>query len=146
MKNRNIVSIVFILVVFALLAGCSSKPHELERGGLNAGDLMQGLLDKTMVTLGGVTSKESAEEALPVLEEINKEFPTRMKGVVEKCNFCAERLAVGEMPACVEASNGAIAFGDLMDPHSDVRELLRTNYTIRRKQNLGTEPAVYYIV
>lgn len=82
----------------------------------------------------------------PFIEETNKTFPTRMKGVVEKCNFCAERLAVGEMPACVEASNGAIAFGDLQDPHSDVRELLKENYTIRRKQNLGTEPAVYYIV
>ncbi|MBW2676329.1 MAG: 4Fe-4S ferredoxin, partial [Deltaproteobacteria bacterium] len=67
-------------------------------------------------------------------------------GVVEKCNFCAERLAVGEMPACVEASNGAIAFGDLHDPESEIRELLRTHYTIRRKQNLGTEPTVYYIV
>lgn len=74
MKTRHIVSIVLVLAVFILLAGCSSKPHELERGGLNAGDLMQGLLDKTMVTLGGVTSKKSAEEALPVLEDINKEF------------------------------------------------------------------------
>jgi len=74
MKTRHIVTIVLVLAVFTLLAGCSSKPHELERGGLNAGDLMQGLLDKTMVTLGGVTSKKSAEEALPVLEDINKEF------------------------------------------------------------------------
>lgn len=82
----------------------------------------------------------------PFIEELNKEFPTRMRGVVEKCNFCAERLAVGKMPACVEASNGAIAFGDLYDPKSEVRELLRTNYTIRRKQGLGTEPSVYYIV
>lgn len=82
----------------------------------------------------------------PFIKEINKEFPTRMKGVVEKCNFCAERLAVGKMPACVEASHGAIAFGDLQDPHSEVRELLKENYTIRRKQNLGTEPSVYYIV
>ncbi|MBW2632962.1 MAG: 4Fe-4S dicluster domain-containing protein [Deltaproteobacteria bacterium] len=82
----------------------------------------------------------------PFIEEVSKSFPTRMKGVVEKCNFCAERLAVGEMPACVEASNGAIAFGDLHDPESEIRELLRTHYTIRRKQNLGTEPTVYYIV
>ena len=82
----------------------------------------------------------------PFIKEQNKEFPTRMKGVVEKCNFCAERLAVGKMPACVEASNGAIAFGDLDDPASEVRDLLKHNYTIRRKQSLGTEPSVYYIV
>ena len=78
--------------------------------------------------------------------DLNDEFPTRMKGVVEKCNFCAERLAVGQLPACVEASNGALTFGDLYDPQSEVRELIRTNYTIRRKQELGTEPCVYYIV
>jgi molybdopterin-containing oxidoreductase family iron-sulfur binding subunit len=82
----------------------------------------------------------------PFIEETNPGYPTRMKGVVEKCNFCAERLAVGEMPACVEASNGAIAFGDLSDPDSEVRELLRNNFTIRRKQGLGTGPSVYYIV
>ena len=69
-----------------------------------------------------------------------------MKGVVEKCNFCAERLAEGNMPACVEASDGALAFGDLDDPDSEVRKLLRENYTIRRKQSLGTGPSVYYIV
>ena len=82
----------------------------------------------------------------PFISETNKKFPTRAKGVVEKCNFCAERLAVGQMPACVEASNGALAFGDLYDEHSEVRELLKKNYTIRRKQTLGTEPSVYYIV
>ena len=76
----------------------------------------------------------------------NPLFPTRMKGVVEKCNFCAERLAVGEMPLCVEASEGAIVFGDLSDPESEVREVLSENFTIRRKPSLGTEPSVYYIV
>jgi len=79
-------------------------------------------------------------------EETNPLFPTRMKGVVEKCNFCAERLAVGKLPACVEASNGILTFGDLHDSDSDVRKLLKTNYTIRRKQGLGTGPSVYYIV
>ena len=82
----------------------------------------------------------------PFIQETNKQFPTRMKGVVEKCNFCAERLAVGQIPACVEVSNGALVFGDLYDPKSEVRELIRTHFTIRRKQILGTEPSVYYIV
>ena len=82
----------------------------------------------------------------PFISEITPQFPTRMKGVVEKCNFCAERLAVGKIPACVEAANGALAFGDLYNPESEVRKLLKHNYTIRRKQQLGTEPAVYYIV
>ncbi len=80
------------------------------------------------------------------LKEINVEYPTRMKGVVEKCNFCAERLAVGKLPACVEASDGAILFGDLDDPESNVREALRENYAIRRQPALGTEPSVYYII
>jgi molybdopterin-containing oxidoreductase family iron-sulfur binding subunit len=82
----------------------------------------------------------------PFIKETNKEYPTRMKGVVEKCNYCAERIAVGKMPACVEASNGILTFGDLFDPKSAVRELLKSNFTIRRKQSLGTEPSVYYIV
>lgn len=82
----------------------------------------------------------------PFIAEVDPGFPTRMKGVVEKCNFCVERLAVGKQPACVEASNGILTFGDLENPESDVRKLLNSNYTIRRKQSLGTGPAVYYIV
>jgi molybdopterin-containing oxidoreductase family iron-sulfur binding subunit len=82
----------------------------------------------------------------PFLHHLNVKYPTRSKGVVEKCNFCAERLAEGKLPACVEVSEGKIAFGDLYDPESNVRELIKTNYTIRRKQSLGTEPSVYYIV
>jgi Fe-S-cluster-containing dehydrogenase component len=82
----------------------------------------------------------------PFIKEINEKFPTRAKGVVEKCNFCAERLAVGQLPACVEVSEGKLTFGDLYDPESNVRELIRTHFTIRRKQTLGTEPSVYYIV
>jgi molybdopterin-containing oxidoreductase family iron-sulfur binding subunit len=82
----------------------------------------------------------------PALKQTNKQFPTRMKGVVEKCSFCVERLAEGKLPACVEASEGKLAFGDLFDEKSNVRELIKTHYTIRRKVNLGTEPAVYYIV
>ena len=80
------------------------------------------------------------------IKEINLKFARRTKGVVEKCNFCEERLAEGIIPACVEASNGILAFGDLYDPNSDVRKLIAENFTIRRKIHLGTSPAVYYIV
>ncbi|RLB16791.1 MAG: 4Fe-4S ferredoxin [Deltaproteobacteria bacterium] len=80
----------------------------------------------------------------------NPEFPTRSKGVVEKCTFCDERLAKGQLPACVEAANKikkeSIIFGDLADPESNVREALRKHFTIRRKPELGTSPNVYYII
>ena len=80
----------------------------------------------------------------------NPDYPTRTKGVVEKCTFCAERLSKGELPACVEAARmegkKALTFGDLSDPDSEVRRLLRSRFTIRRKPELGTGPNVYYIV
>jgi molybdopterin-containing oxidoreductase family iron-sulfur binding subunit len=76
----------------------------------------------------------------------NPDFPTRTKGVVEKCNFCAERLAVGKKPKCEEVSKGAIVCGDLNDEKSKIRSILNDNYTIRRKPGLGTEPSVFYIV
>jgi Fe-S-cluster-containing dehydrogenase component len=80
------------------------------------------------------------------------DYPTRTTGVVEKCTFCAERIRTGRQPACVEAANqvtggeGALTFGDVTDPDSDVSRLLRDENTICRKIGLGTGPNVYYIV
>jgi Fe-S-cluster-containing dehydrogenase component len=82
----------------------------------------------------------------PFLRKVNEDYPTREIGVVEKCTFCNERLAQGLLPACVEASKGALLFGDLADPKSAVREALRTNFTLRRKPHLGTNPQIYYIL
>ena len=79
-------------------------------------------------------------------EKENPEFPTRTKGVVEKCTMCYERLAKGLKPACAEASNGAIVFGDLEDANSEVRKIIGSKYTIRRKPELGTMPSVYYVI
>jgi molybdopterin-containing oxidoreductase family iron-sulfur binding subunit len=76
-----------------------------------------------------------------------KDYPTRMRGVVEKCNFCFERLAKGLKPACVEAcKDKAIIFGDAGDHNSDVSKILTSNATFRRKPQLGTKPQVYYIL
>jgi len=78
----------------------------------------------------------------------NPDFPTRMRGVVEKCNMCAERLAEGLLPACVDACRptDAIVFGDLNDPHSAVSQVLKEKFTIQRKPALGTKPSIFYII
>lgn len=82
-----------------------------------------------------------------VLDDPTIDYPTRMRGVVEKCTFCEERLARGLQPACVEAcTNDEIVFGDINDPHSKVREILTERMAIRRRPGLGTQPEVYYII
>lgn len=80
------------------------------------------------------------------IDEINPAYPTRMKGVVEKCNFCSERLAVGELPLCAEIAGDAIVFGDLNDPNSTISKTLAQNLTLQRRPSLGTKPKVFYIV
>jgi molybdopterin-containing oxidoreductase family iron-sulfur binding subunit len=81
-------------------------------------------------------------------EAFNREFPTRMRGVVEKCNFCVERVAKGLQPACVEecGGTGAMVFGDLNDPDSEIRKVLAENFTIQRKPSPATLPSLFYIV
>ena len=84
--------------------------------------------------------------------EYLSEYPARTKGVVEKCNFCAERLREGLQPACVEAANqveggeGALTFGNLNEPDSEVNQILGEKHTITRRVGLGTGPNVYYVV
>jgi len=82
------------------------------------------------------------------MNNLNREFPTRMRGVVEKCNFCADRIGRGVKPACVEAtgSSNAMVFGDLNDPYSEIRQILKEKYTIQRKPGLGTHPSVFFII
>ena len=83
----------------------------------------------------------------PFIAKINPDFPTRTRGVVEKCNFCEERLANGLLPACVVACKSkALVFGDLENPQSEIRLLLGKRFNLRRRANLGTRPQIYYIV
>ena len=79
---------------------------------------------------------------------LNPNYPTRMRGVVEKCNFCPERLAVGKLPACVEATGDskALVFGNINDPNSEVSQVLKANFTIQRNPAAGTKPSVFYII
>jgi len=87
------------------------------------------------------------QDPRPGIAEYSKTYPTRERGVVEKCNFCSERLVKGQEPACVEACPGkAITFGDLNDPSSRIRVMLGENETVQRKPELGTLPSVFYII
>ncbi len=83
----------------------------------------------------------------PYIAKITPDFPTRMKGVVEKCTFCEERISRALKPVCVEACPyGAMVFGDLNQQDSEVRMRLTSAFSIRRKPELGTQPEVYYLV
>lgn len=83
----------------------------------------------------------------PYIKKVNPEYPTRMKGVVEKCMFCYERLAQGKIPACVEACPAkALIFGDLEDENSEVNKVLKERVFLRRKAELGTSPSVFYLI
>jgi Fe-S-cluster-containing dehydrogenase component len=81
----------------------------------------------------------------PQIKRVTPDYPTRTRGVVEKCNFCEERLAKGIMPACVVAcKEKALIFGDLQNPQSEIRAVLQSRFTLRRRSILGTEPQIYY--
>jgi Fe-S-cluster-containing dehydrogenase component len=79
--------------------------------------------------------------------EINPAVPLEAKkSVVEKCTFCVQRVRNGATTACTEACPvGARTFGDLNDPKSAVAELLRTRRVFRMKEELGTEPMIWYV-
>lgn len=102
------------------------------------------------------TWPEGMEQAL------NPDVSPRMRGVVEKCTFCHGRLHVAQeqaasegrrklrpdefQPACVEACpTGAMVFGDLADPDSEVARLAGGPNAFRLLEQLGTEPKIYYL-
>jgi Fe-S-cluster-containing dehydrogenase component len=69
----------------------------------------------------------------------------RPMGVVEKCTFCLHRTRKGRYPACLEACpTGARKFGDLNDPNSEIRKILKEKRVYVLKEEIGTEPRFFY--
>jgi Fe-S-cluster-containing dehydrogenase component len=96
----------------------------------------------------------------PVIPQFGTpEVDRRPRGVMEKCTFCEHRIDPGlerglvpgvdaaATPACVVACpTGARVFGDLNDPESPISLALDSCKTpIRLREDLSTEPKVYYI-
>jgi molybdopterin-containing oxidoreductase family iron-sulfur binding subunit len=91
----------------------------------------------------------------------NPDVSLRYHGVVEKCTFCSHRLQKARdtaaiegrevreqdyQPACVEVCPAkAMTFGDLERPDSKVATASRSPRAHQPLEELGTEPAIYYL-
>jgi molybdopterin-containing oxidoreductase family iron-sulfur binding subunit len=65
--------------------------------------------------------------------------------VVEKCTFCIHRVRKGLYPACREACPvGARIFGNLLDPESEIRQMMALKRTFVLKAELRTKPKFFY--
>ncbi len=90
-----------------------------------------------------------AEPKIPK-DQINPEMAylgnrIRPKGTMEKCTFCLGRVRNGLLPKCAEACPaGARQFGNLLDPDSVIRYILREKRVYVLKEDVGTRPKFYY--
>ncbi len=74
-------------------------------------------------------------------------FSQHREGTAQKCHFCYQRLDAGRPPACVEACPAdALNYGDLDDPGSTVNHLLQRRRHFRPREELGTDPSLFYLV
>jgi molybdopterin-containing oxidoreductase family iron-sulfur binding subunit len=86
-----------------------------------------------------------------VHEELTAQQPDvpRGKGCVEGCTLCVHRLDKGEKTtacaeACTKAGHGAIVFGDLNDPTSEIARRVREIQTTQLRADLRLDPGVRY--
>ena len=77
----------------------------------------------------------------------------RGKGCVESCTLCVHRIDRAEHPskattacaeACTKAGHGAIVFGDLNDPASEISRRVREIRSTALRTDLGLDPGVRY--
>jgi molybdopterin-containing oxidoreductase family iron-sulfur binding subunit len=73
-------------------------------------------------------------------------YSNHTKGAVQKCDFCSDRIDRGLKPLCVETCpTGALIFGDLDNPESDVSQAFAQHrLSIRIHEELETRPSIYY--
>lgn len=97
----------------------------------------------------------------PLNLQLNPDVTVREKGVMEKCNFCRQRIRAGKdmakdegrlphdgeiVTACMQTCpTNAIVFGDLNDPNSQVSKLARQERSYRAIEHIKTRPAIHYL-
>lgn len=97
----------------------------------------------------------------PLEQQLNPDVTVRSPGVMEKCTFCIQRIRRGReqakiegrpledgeiVPACAQACpTDALIFGDKWDESSRVAQMVPSERQFKLLENLGTEPAVYYL-
>ncbi len=95
------------------------------------------------------------QPATNLLEQPMPEYPVPpKKGTVGKCILCVHDTDVGRLPACVDAcSMGALYIGDMKTDVAvnsngetvKLSQFLRDNDAFRYREELGTQPRVWYI-
>ncbi len=77
-----------------------------------------------------------------------KPWAPRGKGTVESCTMCVHRIDKGRAPACAEAcaseAGGAMMFGDLNDPNSEISKAVAARANSQIRADLGLDPGVRY--
>ena len=71
------------------------------------------------------------------------------KRIMDKCDLCSAAREHGEIPACVKnCSGGALHFGNVNDPDSEVSKLLAANegYIFTLKDEKGVNPRGRFIL
>ena len=67
-------------------------------------------------------------------------------GYIDKCTFCVHRVREGKDPACVTVCpTGALTFGDLDDPHSEVHQQLQRRAWKVLKPEEGTRSKLFFL-
>ncbi|VBB69831.1 Sulfite reduction-associated complex DsrMKJOP iron-sulfur protein DsrO (=HmeA) [invertebrate metagenome] len=85
-----------------------------------------------------------------VHEALKDQYPhmPRGKGCVESCTLCAHRIDRDQPLACVkrctDIGHQALVFGDLNDPSSEIAQRLAAYSSVRIRQDLKTNPGIYY--
>ncbi|MCU7846384.1 MAG: 4Fe-4S dicluster domain-containing protein [Candidatus Thiodiazotropha sp. (ex Monitilora ramsayi)] len=76
-------------------------------------------------------------------------YAPRGKGCVESCTLCVHRIDEGVMQtacqeACDKAGHGAILFGDLKDPNSEISQVLKKYNSVQIRGDLELNTGVRY--